>query len=81
MHGVLLNPMRDVIDREVLEAAGPQLKALSSFSVGTDHIDLEACRERGVRVGYLPGLLDDSVAQFAVCLTLMTMLNVYEQAR
>ncbi|MBI5275510.1 MAG: hydroxyacid dehydrogenase [Burkholderiales bacterium] len=42
-------PRKVVVTREFLEAA-PQLKAVARMHVGTDNTDLEACRDRKVRV-------------------------------
>ena len=47
-HAAVL-PRKVVVTREFLDAA-PSLKALARLHVGTDNTDLEACRERGVRV-------------------------------
>ena len=45
----LVLPRKVVVTREFLEAV-PQLKAVARMHVGNDNTDLEACRERGVRV-------------------------------
>ena len=42
-------PRKAVVTREFLDFA-PMLKAVARMHVGTDNTDLEACRERGVRV-------------------------------
>ena len=42
-------PRKVVVTREWLQAA-PRLKALARTHAGSDNTDLEACRERGVRV-------------------------------
>lgn len=47
-HAAVL-PRKVVVTREFLDAA-PSLKVLARLHVGTDNTDLEACRERGVRV-------------------------------
>lgn len=61
----------DRIDDDVL-ARCPTLKAVCSASVGYNHIDLAACTRHGVMATNTPGVLTDSVADFAVCLTLAT---------
>lgn len=43
---------------------------LATYSVGTDHIDLEAARSRGLAVFNTPGVLADSVAENAIFLML-----------
>ena len=45
----LLLPRKVVVTRELLDFA-PRLKAVARMHVGTDNTDLEACRERKVRV-------------------------------
>ena len=56
----------------------PGLKAVCSVSVGYNHIDLAACTRRGVMATNTPGVLTDSVADYAVCLTLATCRRVTE---
>ena len=48
----------------------PRLKFVSSFGVGFDALDQAALLERGARVGYTPGVLDDCVADMAFALLL-----------
>jgi glyoxylate/hydroxypyruvate/2-ketogluconate reductase len=56
----------------------PSVKALCSASVGYNHIDVAACTRRGVMVTNTPGVLTNSVADFAVCLTLATCRRLSE---
>jgi lactate dehydrogenase-like 2-hydroxyacid dehydrogenase len=58
------------IDDELLDAAGPTLKVVSTMSVGYDHIDVAACRRRNVAVANTPGVLTDTTADLAVTLML-----------
>jgi len=69
--------LTDKIDAEVLGAA-PDLKVLATMSVGHDHLDLSALRERGVRVGYTPGVLTDATAELTVGLLLATSRRLVE---
>ena len=52
------------IDAAML-AALPNLKAVSSFGVGLDKVDVAAAAARGVMVGYTPDVLNDCVADTA----------------
>lgn len=70
--------LSDRIDRELLEAAGPQLKVVSTMSVGFDHIDLAACKTKGVLTGNTPGVLDDTTADLVLTLLLATARRVPE---
>lgn len=70
--------LTDKIDDEVLEAAGPQLQVVASISVGVDHLDLNALKKRGIRVGYTPGVLTDATAELIVALLLATSRRLLE---
>jgi glyoxylate/hydroxypyruvate reductase len=73
--------LSDQINTEFLDAAGPSLKAIASFSVGTDHIDKPALAARGIRLGYTPTCLTDAVADLTVMLTLMAQRRAGEATR
>ncbi|SFQ19458.1 D-3-phosphoglycerate dehydrogenase [Variovorax sp. OK605] len=53
-----------------LIAALPRLELIACYGVGTDAIDLAACRARGIRVSNTPDVLNGDVADVAVGLTL-----------
>ncbi|MDH6166723.1 lactate dehydrogenase-like 2-hydroxyacid dehydrogenase [Variovorax boronicumulans] len=53
-----------------LIAALPNLELVACYGVGTDGIDLAACRARGIRVTNTPDVLNGDVADLAVGLTL-----------
>ena len=53
-----------------LIAALPKLRAISSFGVGLDKLDLDAAKKRGLPVGYTPDVLNDCVADLAFALML-----------
>lgn len=53
-----------------LIAALPALELIACYGVGTDAIDLAACRARGIRVTNTPDVLNGDVADLAVGLTL-----------
>jgi lactate dehydrogenase-like 2-hydroxyacid dehydrogenase len=60
----------DRFSRELLLRLGPKLKVLASVSVGTDHIDLVAARERGLRVTNTPDVVTEATADIALLLLL-----------
>jgi len=68
--------LSDRIDAEFLDAAGPQLKIIANYAVGFDNIDLEACRERGIRVSNTPGVLTEATADLAWTLILAAARRV-----
>lgn len=72
--------LTEQIDDALLDAAGPQLKVVSTMSVGYDHIHVDACRRRGVAVGNTPGVLTDTTADLAVALLLATARRLVEGA-
>src|SRR6185503_18603569 len=63
---------------EALLARCPNVKAFCSASVGYNHIDVAACTRHGVVATNTPGVLTNSVADFAVCLTLATCRRLTE---
>ncbi|MGF1618364.1 MAG: 2-hydroxyacid dehydrogenase [Acidimicrobiia bacterium] len=75
----LFSMLTDRIDADLLDAA-PQLKVVSQMSVGVDNIDVEACRERGVRVGHTPDVLTGTVADHAFALLLAVARRLPEGA-
>jgi glycerate dehydrogenase len=73
----LVNKLR--ITREVMEAA-PALELIALAATGTNNVDLEAARERGVAVCNLRDYCTASVVQhvFAMLLTLTQRLREYD---
>ena len=77
----LLCLLTERIDAEVMDAAGPQLKVISSMSVGVDHIDLAEAAKRGIPVGNTPGVLTDATADQAFALLLAAARRITEAER
>ncbi len=73
----LLCMLTDPVDRDLLEAA-PDLRVVSTLSVGYDHVDVEACRERGITVGHTPDVLTDAVADWVLTLLLASARRLPE---
>ncbi|MBN3281032.1 GRHPR reductase, partial [Polyodon spathula] len=76
-HG-LICLLSDKIDKEVLDAAGTNLKVISTFSVGFDHLAVDEIKQRGIRVGYTPEVLTDATAELTVALLLATARRLPE---
>ena len=53
-----------------------QLRLISNFGVGVDHIDLAAAKERGLPVGYTPNLMNGAAADMTFALLLAAARNV-----
>ncbi len=70
----------DVIDKEVLNSA-KNLKVISTYSVGYDHIDLEAAKQRHIRIGYTPEVLTNATADLTIALMLDLMRRITEGDR
>ncbi|MGH1567796.1 MAG: 2-hydroxyacid dehydrogenase [Nitrosopumilus sp.] len=59
----------DKIDKEIINSA-ENLKAISTYSVGFDHIDTEYAKKKKIRVGFTPEVLTDATADLAFSLLL-----------
>jgi glyoxylate reductase len=77
--GLLCN-LSDKIDSEVI-AAAKNLKVVSSFSVGYDHIDVGAATKRGIHVAYTPEVLTETTADLAFALMLAAARRITEGDR
>lgn len=63
------------VTRKIMESA-KQLKVIGRHGVGLDAIDLEAAREKGIRVVFTPTANTESVAEHFVALALMLAKKV-----
>lgn len=73
----LLSLLTDRIDGELLDAA-PRLRVVSNYAVGFDNIDVPAATARGVVITNTPGVLTETVADFAMALILATARRIVE---
>ena len=73
--GILCTPT-DRMSAEVISRLPNSVRVLATFSVGFDHIDLEACRKRGLVVTNTPEVLTDATAD----LTMLLMLGAARRA-
>ena len=74
VEGIICFPY-DRIDKEVMDSA-PNLKVISTYSVGFDHIDTEYAKKQKIRVGYTPEVLTDATAELAMTL----MMDILRRA-
>jgi glyoxylate reductase len=67
----ILCMLSDRMDAQVMDAAGPSLKAISSYSTGFEHIDVKEATARGIYVTYTADILAEATADltFALILT------------
>ena len=66
----ILCTLSDIIDANVMDAAGPNLKVISSYSTGIDHIDIKEATKRGIHVTFTGDILTDATADLAFALIL-----------
>ncbi|HYG47037.1 MAG TPA: D-glycerate dehydrogenase [Allosphingosinicella sp.] len=68
---VLAPSVRDRIDSALIAAAGERLRLIANFGAGTDNIDLDAARARGIAVTNTPDVLTEDTADLAMALILI----------
>lgn len=73
----LLCASGDTVDEAVLSHA-TRLRCVSTISVGTNHVDLAACRARGIVVTNTPDVLTETTADFGWALMMAAARRVTE---
>ncbi|HEU0099126.1 MAG TPA: D-glycerate dehydrogenase [Allosphingosinicella sp.] len=68
---VLAPNVRDRIDAELIAGAGERLRLIANFGAGTDNIDVEAARSRGIAVTNTPDVLTEDTADLVMALILI----------
>ncbi len=68
-NGLLVTPT-DRIDADLIATLPNSVRIIATFSVGHDHIDLEAARKRGIMITHTPEVLTDATADIAMLLLL-----------
>ena len=66
------------LNADVIARLPQSIRALCSFSVGFDHIDLAAAKARGIVVTNTPEVLSDATAEIAMLLLLGAARRAYE---
>ena len=69
--------IRSRITQEILERL-PKLRYIQTRSTGYDHIDIEACKKRGIIVSNVQGYAKYAVAEFAFSLILNISRKTYK---
>jgi len=71
--------LTDMIDGDVLDAAGKDLKIVANYAVGFDNVDLEAAKKRGVAVTNTPhDKVNEAVAEHAFALMICLARRIAE---
>jgi glyoxylate reductase len=78
---ILVPTVTERIDGALLALAGPRLKLLANFGAGTDHMDLAAARQRGIRVSNTPDVLTEDTADIFLALILSIARGLGEGER
>lgn len=76
----LLCLLTDPISAPFVDAC-PKLKVISTVAVGTDNIDLEACRRRGIQVFNTPHVLTETTADLVWALLMAAARRLVEGDR
>jgi lactate dehydrogenase-like 2-hydroxyacid dehydrogenase len=71
----------DRFTADMLDQPKCAVRLLCNYGVGVDHIDLDACRRRGIMVTNTPDILTESTAELAILLMLMVARRAGEGER
>jgi len=74
--GLYCTPL-DIINEELLEK-GKNLKVIATMSAGYNHIDVPACKRRGIEVGNIGDSTSEVCAELGVALVLCTTRRLIE---
>lgn len=78
---VFVPTVTDIVDADVIAAAGPNMKLIANFGAGTDHIDVAAAHARGITVTNTPGVLTEDTADLNMALILAVPRRLVEGDR
>ncbi len=78
---VLVPTVTDIIDAEVIDATGKNLKLIANFGAGVDHIDIASAFKKEITITNTPGVLTEDTADLAMALLLATPRRITEGAR
>jgi lactate dehydrogenase-like 2-hydroxyacid dehydrogenase len=79
-HAILCCP-GDTLDAKTIAALPDQVKVIGTFSVGYDHIDIEAAKARGIKVCNTPDVLSVATAECAILLLMAAARRAGEGER
>lgn len=77
MDGIVTSPTTPV-RADVINALDPSVRIIATFSVGFDHVELDAAKGRGIAVTNTPEVLTDATADMAMLLLLAGARRTYE---
>src|ERR1700683_4325041 len=68
----------DRLGSDFFERLSASVKVIATYSVGTDHIDLQAAANRKIAIAYTPGINADATADIAILLMLGASRRAHE---
>ena len=77
----LMCMLGDKIDSSVMDSAGPNLKVISCYSVGYDHVDISEAIKREIIVTNTPNVLANTTADLTFSLILTAARNLVNADR
>jgi lactate dehydrogenase-like 2-hydroxyacid dehydrogenase len=77
----LLITLNEKCRKDVIDRMPKNIKCISTFSIGFDHIDLDACKARGIKVGNAPHGVTAATAEIAMLLLLGSARRASEGER
>lgn len=73
----LLVGLTDVLDAAAMAALPASVRVIATYSVGFNHLDVEAARQRGIVIANTPDSLTDATADTALLLLLAAMRRAH----
>ncbi|MEX0921233.1 MAG: D-glycerate dehydrogenase [Rhodovibrionaceae bacterium] len=80
-HDAILCCSTEKFSAESIEALPDSVRIIATFSVGHEHIDLEAAKRRGIQVTNTPDVLTDATADITLLCLLGAARRAHEGAR
>lgn len=74
---IFLSPANRM-DARFFQLLPASVKVIATFSVGYDHVDLQAAQRSGIPIAHTPGVLTDATADLTMLLLLATSRRAYE---
>lgn len=74
----LLVTLTDRLEAQAMEALPASVRVICTYSVGTNHLDLDAARRRGIALAYAPEAVTEATADTAMLLLLAACRRAHE---
>ncbi len=78
---VLVCTITDIVNKRLLEEAGPSLRLIANYGAGVDNIDIEKARKQGILVSNTPGVVTEDTADMVIGLILAVSRRLREAMR